>query len=145
MIVDLLKRFTPTPIRTTVLFCGTTVRLETNCSVVNSQLQTLPGFAPIADSDLTSLIWRIVVEPCEAPDLDVEFSDTQALGYEQLWFIPLSRQSFLACDERTHEGISFLSESLAHNQLRFQRQFVPALFSLIHHCTGHELRSCRDQ
>ena len=132
MIIDLLKRFTPTPIKTTVLFCGIIVRLETNCAAVNSQLLDALALKPVADSGPLCFVWKLVVEPSEFEDeLETEPFEAHALTHLGLRLVQISRQTFLACDPAVREGFSFISADLANNRSRFQRHFAPALLSLM--------------
>jgi hypothetical protein len=61
MLVDLLKRFTPTLITTTVVIDGLAVRMETNCATVIAQILDGLGLVPVTDPRPPCFIWRIVV------------------------------------------------------------------------------------
>ena len=131
MLVDLLKRFTPTLITTTVVIDGLAVRLETNCAEVIAQMLDGTGCAPLADSRRPCFVWRIVVEPSESAEADIDSWCPREVSGKDLSLIHINRQNFLACDQRTREGISFISDDLAQDQSRFRRYFVPALLSLM--------------
>ena len=130
MIIDLLKRFTPTPIKATVLLCGITVRLETNCAAVNSQLIEALALASVADSSIPRFVWKIVVEEPEFEELETKRFEARTLTRLGLGLIQISRQTFLVCDQVVREGISFICADLVNDQSQFQRQFAPALHSL---------------
>jgi hypothetical protein len=131
VLVDLLKRFTPTLITTTVVIDGLAVRVETNCATVIAHMLDGLGLAPVTDSRQAGFVWRIVVEPSESQDTDIDSWCPHAISGKELSLIHINRQNFLACDQRTREGISFISDDLAHDQSRFRRYFVPALLSLM--------------
>ncbi|MCU1298497.1 MAG: hypothetical protein JWO91_2775 [Acidobacteriaceae bacterium] len=131
MIVDLLKRFTPTPIKTTVLLHGIPVRLETNCAAINSQLLEALALKPVTDSGSLCFVWKIVAEPSEFEELETESLEAHTLTHLGLRLVQIGRQTFLACDPAVREGISFVSADLANDQPRFHRHFAPALLSLM--------------
>jgi hypothetical protein len=131
MPVDPLKRFTPTPVTTTVRVAGVAVRVETNCVAVIFQLLEALALAPAADPGLPSFSWKIVVEPQEEPELEGECFDPHSFSYGDLSLIHISRQSFVACDRGAREGIAFLSPNLANQAAQFRRYFVPALLLLM--------------
>jgi hypothetical protein len=131
MLVDLLKRFTPTLITSTVVIDGLAVRVETNCATVMAQIFDGLALSPVEDSRQPCFVWRIVVEASESRDHDIDSWCPHAISGKELSLIHINRQNFLACDQRTREGISFISDDLAHDQSRFRRYFVPALLSLM--------------
>jgi hypothetical protein len=131
MLVDLLKRFTPTLTTATVVISGLAVRVETNCSTLIAQMLGDLGLEPVTDSRQPCFTWRIVVEPSESAETDIDSWCPHAISSKELSLIHINRQNFLACDQRTREGISFISDDLAHDQFRFRRYFVPALLSLM--------------
>ena len=130
-LIDLLKRFTPTLTTTTVVIDGLAVRVETNCATVIAQMLDGLGLEPVTDSRQPGFIWRIVVEPSESAETDTDSWCAHAISSKELSLIHINRQNFLACDQRTREGISFISDDLAHDPSRFRRYFVPALLSLM--------------
>jgi hypothetical protein len=131
MLVDLLKRFTPILTTTTVVIDGLAVRVETNCATVIAQMLDGLGLEPVTDSPQPCFVWRIVVEPSEPAETDIDSWCPHAITRKELSLIHINRQNFLACDQRTREGISFISDDLAHDPSRFRRYFVPALLSLM--------------
>jgi hypothetical protein len=131
MPLDPLKRFTPTPVTTTIRVAGVAVRVETNCVTVIFQLQEALALAPAPDPGVPSFSWKIVVEPQEEPQLEGECFDPHSFSYGDLSLIHISRQSFVACDRGAREGIAFLSSNLANQAAQFQRYFVPALLLLM--------------
>jgi len=46
-------------------------------------------------------------------------------------FVTIGRRSFLAYDERTHRGISFVSEGLIRDPTLFVETFFPGFLSLL--------------
>jgi hypothetical protein len=132
-LVDLLKRFTPTPVTASVLLAGVAVRLETNCVALIFELLEALGVAPAPDPAVPFFIWRIVVEPPGIAEFETESFDPHTFSYEELSLIHLSRRSFVACDRGAREGIAFLSANLANHPSQFRRYFVPALLSMMQH------------
>src|ERR1700737_3012063 len=97
-LVDLLKRFTPTLITTTVVLDGLAVRVETNCAAVIAQMLDGLGLAPVTHSHPPGFVWRIVVEPGEPAETDIDSCRPHALSGKDLSLIHIDRQNFLACD-----------------------------------------------
>jgi hypothetical protein len=134
MIVDLLKRFTPTPIRTTFLFQGTAVRLATNSDLLKSQLVHALDVVPPDESTFPEFGWNVIVEPTESEGFEEEPFDAPTLNILDACLIHIGRQNFLACDQDARQGISFISDELVNSESRFRSCFVPALLSLTQRC-----------
>jgi hypothetical protein len=125
--IDLLKRFTRTPLEVAFELSGTTIRSATNSQVVRDRLRT---FLPSAKAHCDArLFWRIVVEPDhEACD---ESPSVHRMSHGGLAYVRIGRRSFLAFDWQAHQGVSFISENLASNERMFSQYFLPALMSLL--------------
>jgi hypothetical protein len=125
--IDLLKRFTRTPLEVAFELSGTTIQLATNSEVVRDRLCTLlPSPKPHRNARLS---WRIVVEPeCEAYD---ESPSVHRMSHGGLAYVRIGHGSFLAYDRQAHQGVSFISENLANNQKMFSQYFLPALMWLL--------------
>jgi hypothetical protein len=125
--IDLLKRFTRTPLEVAFELSGTTIRLATNSQVVRDRLRT---FLPSAKARCDArLFWRIVVEPDhEACD---ESPSVHRMSHGGLAYVRIGHRSFLAYDWQAHQGVSFISENLASNEKMFSQYFLPALMSLL--------------
>jgi hypothetical protein len=125
--IDLLKRFTRTPLEVAFELSGTTVRVETNSDVMIDRLRM---FLPAAKVHCNAMLfWRIVVEPeHEACD---ESPSVHRMSHGGLAYVRIGRRSFLAYDWQAHQGVSFISENLASNEKMFSQYFLPALMSLL--------------
>jgi len=125
--IDLLKRFTRTPLEVAVELSGTTIRLATNSDVMRDRLSM---FLPAAKIRCNArLFWRIVVEAeHEACD---ESPKVHRMSHGGLAYVRIGHWSFLAYDWKAHRGVSFISENLASNEKMFSQYFLPALLSLL--------------
>ena len=127
--IDLLKRFTPTPLEVTFELSGATIHLATNSDVMRDQLRMLEPSAKRESLRNERLFWRIVVEPeREAYD---ESPSVHRLSHGELAFVKVGHTSFLAYDRQARQGISFISENLIRNEKMFRQCFLPALMSLL--------------
>jgi hypothetical protein len=131
MPIDALRRFTPTPLETTFEQDGVTVGVATNCQVLVDRILGALVVSGTGLLRLHSFTWRIVVEPDDQLELDTESLNGYRLTRGGLAFVSIGRRSFLACDLRTRQGVSFISECLAFEEGLFQRHFLPALIALL--------------
>ena len=127
--IDLLKRFTRTPFEVAFELSGTTILLATNSEVMRDRLRMfLPSTKAEGQCKAGSSL-RIVVEPeREACD---ESPSVHRMSHGGLAFVRVGNRSFLAYDGQARQGISFVSENLARNDMMFSRCFLPALMSLL--------------
>jgi hypothetical protein len=61
--IDLLKRFTPTPLEVTFELSGATIHLATNSDVMRDRLRMFQSSAKAESQRNAWSLWRIVVEP----------------------------------------------------------------------------------
>ena len=125
--IDLLKRFTRTPLEAAFELSGTTIRLATNSDAMIDRLRM---FLPPAKARChAKLSWRIVVEP-EGEACD-ESPSVHRMSHGGLAYVRIGHRSFLAYDWQARQGISFISENFASNEKTFSQRFLPALMSLL--------------
>lgn len=136
MVVDLVHRFSPTPLMAILRIKGTLARIATNNQLLldrfraeSTELEESSGDAPAAD-------WRIVVE------MDAEPSNSEfvvhSLSHDGLSFIRIAQRSFLAGDRKTCSGISFITADLIRNQGLFGQYFLPAFASILQDMKGEK-------
>jgi hypothetical protein len=75
--------------------------------------------------------WRIVTEPGTDEVLESVALSNRRISDDGISFVTLGQRSFLAYDERTHRGISFLSEGLVRDPTLFVDLFLPGFLSLL--------------
>jgi hypothetical protein len=127
--IDLLKRFTRTPLEVACEFSGVAIRVATNSDVMSGRLRKFQGSGKKQNGGNAMWFWKIVVESeCETYD---EYPNAQRMNHGGLAFVRIGHRSFLACDRRARQGISFIAENLATNDRMFRQYFLPALMSLL--------------
>jgi hypothetical protein len=130
MATDFIKRFTPTPIETTLELAGARIRLETNCQAAADQLRRALNPSTTGTPDVTDFVLRVVAE--SEDDLEFEVAPpVHRLSHNGLSFASLGQKSFLACDRQARHGICFISPNLVTDERRFSQHFLPALISLL--------------
>jgi hypothetical protein len=133
MPIDLVNRFALTHLECTVNVSGKLISLATNCPELLRQIADLAPECGEADIGQPDCSWRIVIEP-EEPEMDELLKSASSSRYvsdEGLSFVTIGRRSFLAYDERTRRGISFVSEGLIRDPTLFAESFLPGLLSLL--------------
>jgi len=125
---DLLRRFTPTPLKATIALDGVNVILSTNLQFLVDRLQDACGSAASERAGGSAFDWRVVVEANN--DSEPESTGRHHLRHDGLALITFGQNSFLACDLRTREGIGFIPQYLVDNRDVFQRNLLPALLAL---------------
>jgi hypothetical protein len=130
MPIDLIKRFTPTPLTATLSMDGMTLRVATNDQFVLDRLQLSRDAIGDDCFDAPLSEWRIVVdEEDDTPDHD---STLQGFAHDGLSFIRLARGSFIAGDRLANLGISFIERSLIQDDQRFRQTFLAAFLLMLH-------------
>jgi hypothetical protein len=131
MPIDLVNRFAPTHLQGTFNLFGKVISLATNCPDLLSRIANLApecGEADVAELDCS---WRIVTEPeTDEASRSAAFS-CRHVSDDGISFLTIGRCSFLAYDERTRKGISFLSEGLVRDPTLFVETFLPGFLSLL--------------
>ncbi len=132
MPIDLVSRFTLTHLQSTFNVSGNVISLATNCPDL---LNRIAGLTECGEADAAQLdcSWRIVTEP--ETDTDKELKSvalsSRHVCDEGISFVTIGQRSFLAYDERTRTGISFLSEALVRDPTLFVETFLPGFLSLL--------------
>jgi hypothetical protein len=131
MSLDLVNRFALTHLQCTFRMSGNVISLATNCADLLSRMANLGREFGEPDAGQRDCSWRIVTEP----ETD-EASESVALSCRHvsddgISFVTIGRRSFLAYDERTRRGISFVSQGLIRNPTLFLETFLPGFLSLL--------------
>jgi hypothetical protein len=128
MLLDLVKRFSPTPLAGILTLNGMSVRVATNYDLVLDRLRAASTGSGADGGNLPTVNWRIVVER----DGDAPGDDRTLCGFthDGLSFIRISHGSFLAGDRRARCGISFVARDLISEEL-FGQYFFPAFMSIL--------------
>lgn len=128
---DVLKRFIPTQVECALELHGTTFTVATNCQVLANRL--LDAFARSASEVVSprTVAWRVVVEPDDHLEVATTFLSGHRWSHGGLALVTIGPKHFLAFDLQAHQGISFISQNLAHNDGPFREYFLPAMLSLL--------------
>ena len=129
MLIDLVKRFSSTPLAATMNLNGMMVRVATNDQVVLDRLRVASTASGGDISAPATVDWRIVVER-DGDASDIEFA-LNGFTHDGLSFIRISRGSFLAGDLQARCGISFVTSDLITEEHIFGQYFLPALMSML--------------
>jgi hypothetical protein len=129
MLLDLVKRFSPTPLAAILKLNGMMVRVATNDHLLLDRLRVASAASGVEISEPTTVDWRIVVER-DGGASDIEFA-LNGFTHDGLSFIRISRGSFLAGDCRARRGISFVDSDLITEEHLFGQYFLPALMSML--------------
>jgi hypothetical protein len=131
MPIDLVNRFAATHLQSTFNVFGRTISLATNCPDLLSRIANLGPECGEADVGEPDCVWRIVTEPETDEALKPAALSCRRVSDGGISFITIGRRSFLAYDERTRRGISFLSEELVRDSTLFVETFLPGFLSLL--------------
>ena len=129
MVVDLVKRFSPTPLAATFPLNGLLVRVATNDPLVLDRLRAESAGSGGNSRFAPAVNLRIVVEG-EADAFDIE-SAHHSFTYDGLSFVRIANQSFFAADRQTRSGISFIARNLVEEDQLFAQCVFPALISIL--------------
>jgi len=131
MPIDLVNRFAPTPMQRTFQLSGKVISLATNCADLLNRMAKLATECEEAGVGRVDCSWRIVTEPGTDEVLESVALSNRRISDDGISFVTLGQRSFLAYDERTHRGISFLSEGLVRDPTLFVDLFLPGFLSLL--------------
>jgi hypothetical protein len=131
MPIDLVNRFAPTHLQSTFNVSGKVISLATNCADLLSRIASLAPECGEADIGQLDCSWRIVTEPETDEALKSAALSSRYVSDDGISFITIGQRSFLAYDERTRRGISFLSEELVRDPTLFVETFLPGFLSLL--------------
>jgi hypothetical protein len=131
MSIDRVNRFTSTPLQSMFNWSGKVLALATNSSILLDRIANLtPQCTQICGGQI-DCSWRIVTEPEGDEGLEFDALSSRCVGDEGISFVTIGRRSFLAYDERTRRGISFVSERIVREPSLFVRVFLPGFASLL--------------
>jgi hypothetical protein len=131
MPIDLVKRFALTPIQTTVRWSGKIIVFATNSSVLMERMADTAGESVEARAGKVDCSWRVVTEPDDDEESKFDVSIDRCVGGDGISFATIGRRSFLAYDDRTRSGISFVSERLVQDPILFADAFLHGLAALL--------------
>ena len=130
MPIDLVKRFALTHLQCTFNVSGKMISLATNCPDLLNRIASLAPECGEADGGELDCSWRIVTEP----EIDEVLKSALRSSYvsdDGISFVTIGRRSFLAYDDRTRRGVSFVSEELIRDPTLFVETFLPGFLSLL--------------
>jgi hypothetical protein len=131
MSIDLVNRFALTPLQCTFIVSAKVVSLATNCADLLSRIANLATECEEADVGQPDCFWRIFTE-AETDEVSKSIAlSSRYVSDDGISFVTLGQRSFLAYDERTQRGISFLSETLVCDPTLFVETFLPGFLSLL--------------
>jgi hypothetical protein len=131
MPIDLVNRFALTHLQHIFNVSGKMISLATNCPDLLIQIANLAPECEEADVDQLACSWRIVTEPETGEVLKSVALSSRHVSDDGISFVTIGRCSFLAYDERTRRGISFVSEGLVRDPTLFVETFLPGFLSLL--------------
>ena len=131
MPIDLVNRFAVTHLQCTFNVSGKVISLATNCPDLLSRIANLAPKCGEADAGRLDCSWRIVTEPETDEVLKSVSLSSRTVSDDGISFVTIGQRSFLAYDERTRRGISFLSEGLVRDPTLFVETFLPSFLSLL--------------
>jgi hypothetical protein len=129
MLLDLVKRFSPTPLVAILTLNGMIVRVATNYHLVLDRLRVASTASGENRSEPPTVDWRIVMES-DGDESDGEFT-LHGFTHDGLSFIRISHRSFLAGDRQARCGISFVARDVIREERLFGQYFFPALMSIL--------------
>ena len=130
MPIDLVNRFALTHLQRTFNVSGKVVSLATNCPDLLSRIANLAPECREAEVGQLDCSWRIVTEP-EMDEVLKSALRSRYVSDDGISFVTIGRRSFLAYDDRTRRGISFVSEGLIRDPTLFVETFLPGFLSLL--------------
>ena len=131
MPIDLVNRFAATPIQSIFNWSGKVISIATNSPILLNRMANLPPqCAPTGDRQI-DCSWRIVTEPDEDDGSESDGLSRRYVGNEGMSFVTIGPHSFLAYDEKSRKGISFVSEKFVRNPSLFFEAFLPGFASLL--------------
>ena len=131
MPIDLVHRFAVTHLHCTFNVFGKVISLATNSQALLNRIANLAPECDEANVPQPDCCWRIVSEPDADAVLKSPALSSRCVSDDGISFITIGRRSFLAYDERTQSGISFLSEELVRDPTLFIETFLPCFLSLL--------------
>jgi hypothetical protein len=131
MPIDLVNRFALTHLQSTFNVFGKVISFATNCPDLFGRIANLARECEEADVGQPDCSWRIVTEPETDDALESVALSSRRISDDGISFVTIGQHSFLAYDERTRKGVSFLSEALVSDRTLFVEAFLPGFLSLL--------------
>ncbi|HXM22032.1 MAG TPA: hypothetical protein VN948_12300 [Terriglobales bacterium] len=125
---DPLRRFTPTPYTAGLPVMGRTVQLETNSLRILEHAAELFAPYPGSPDGHPEFLWRIVIQ--SHPQMNPPWPKRSAFSDHSLRFAEFGQRNFLAVDLDAREGIGFLAEGLAEDELGLTSLFLDNMFCM---------------
>ena len=125
---DPLCRFTPTPYTVGLPVMGRTVQLETNNLRILEHAAALFASYPGSPDGHPQFLWRIVIQ--SHPQMNPPWPKRSAFSDHGLRFAEFGQRNFLAVDLDAREGIGFLAEGLAEDELGLTSPFLDNMFCM---------------
>jgi len=123
---DPLRRLTPTPYTAGLPVMGHTVKLETNdLRILERAVEVFAPYPGSPDGHV-DFLWRIVIQ--SHPQMTPPWPKRSAFSGEGLRFAEFGQRNFLAVDLESREGIAFLAEGLADDELGLTCPFLENMF-----------------
>jgi hypothetical protein len=128
--LDLVKRFSLTPLHAQLSLSGKMISLETNHQML---VDRLAGFSmtSVASAREEACSLRIVTESDDCSERSSAQSLFRCARDSGLAFVNMNQHGFIAYDERANRAIAFISEGIVRDEELFLTHFLPALTSLL--------------
>ena len=124
---DPLRRFTETPLTTSLPIMGRMIRLETNSAKVLNHAADLFSDYRRSEGVSPDFLWRIVTQPGLRED--TTWPKRSAYSDSGLRFAEYGQTNFVAVDLDSREGVAYLEEGLAEDELGLTSPFLDNMFS----------------
>ena len=125
---DPLRRFRATPLNYEACLMGRHIRVETNSPTILKNAETVFNCMEGANNTPSQFLWRIVTEP--GRETGPAWPQMTAFSDNDLRYINLGKQSFIAVDLRSRQGVGVIPESLASDEAGFSSVFLASMLHL---------------
>jgi len=125
---DTIRRFVATPYTAALPLMGRTLLLETNDVRILEHTAKLFANYPGSPDGRPEFRWRIVVQ--SHPQMSPPWPRRSAFSDHGLRFAEFGQSNFLAVDLDAREGIAFLAERLAKDELGLTSPFLDNMFCM---------------
>lgn len=133
--IDLVQRFSLTPLAAVLAINGVLVRAATNSQLLLDRLRA-ESTGSREEGGMPAVNWRIVVEgKAESPGEELAL---QSLKHDGLSFVRIARESFLAGDRHARSCISFITSDLIREERLFSQYFLRAFVFILDDMRGEK-------